>query len=47
MHLAIKAYSNLWKDCKHIRVRSENTTVIAYVNNMGGLVSRSCNRLTN
>ena len=36
IHLAIKAYSNLWKGCKHIRIRSDNTTAIAHVNNMGG-----------
>ena len=45
IHVAIKAYSNLWKRCKHIRIRSDNTTAIAYVNNMGGLVSSSCDRL--
>ena len=45
IHLAIKAYSNLWKGCKHIRIRSDNTTAIAYVNNMEGLVSSSCDRL--
>ena len=45
IHLAIKAYSNLWKGCKHIRIRSDNTTAIAYVSNMGGLVSSSCDRL--
>ena len=45
IHLAIKAYSYLWKGCKHIRIRSDNTTAIAYVNNMGGLVSSSCDRL--
>ena len=46
IHLAIKAYSNLWKGCKHIRTRSDNTTAIAYVNNMEGLVSIPCDRLT-
>ena len=38
IYLAIKAYNNLLKGCKHIRIRSDNTTAIAYVNNMGGLV---------
>ena len=45
MHLVIKAYSHLWKRCKHIRIRSDNTTAVAYGNNMGGLVSSSCYRL--
>ena len=46
IHLAIKAYSNLWKGYNnHIRIRSENTATIASVNNMGGLVSSSCDRL--
>ena len=46
IHLAIKTYSNLWKGCKHIRIRSDNTTAVANVNNMGGLVCSSCDRLT-
>ena len=46
IHLAIKAYNNLWKGCKNIRIRSDNTTAIEYVSNMGGLVSSSCDRLT-
>ena len=45
IYLAIKAYRSSWEGCKHIRVRSDNTTAIAYINNMGGLVSNSCNRL--
>ena len=45
IRLAIKAYSYLWKGCKHIRMRSDNTTEIAYVNSMGGLFSSSCDRL--
>ena len=45
IHLAIKAYSNLWKGCKHIRIKSYNKTAIAYVNNMGSLVSSSCDGL--
>ena len=42
IHLAIKAYSNLWKGCKHIRIRSDDPTAIAYVSSMDGLVSSSC-----
>ena len=46
IYLAIKAYRSSWEGCKHIRIRSDNTTAIAYFNNMGGLVSNSCNHLT-
>ena len=35
----------MWGNSQHIRVKSDNTTVIAYVNNMGGIVSNSCNQL--
>ena len=45
IYLAIKAYRSSWEGCKHIRIRSDNTTAIAYINNMGGLVSNSCNHL--
>ena len=45
IYLAIIAYRNSWEVCKHIRIRSDNTTAIAYINNMGGLVSNSCNHL--
>ena len=45
IHLVIKTYSYLWKGYKYIRTRSDNTTPIAYVNNMGGLVSSLCDRL--
>ena len=46
IYLAIKAYKSSWKGCKHIRIKSDNTTAIAYINNMGGMVSNSCNHLT-
>ena len=45
IYLAIKASKSSWEGCKHIRIRSDNTTPIAYINNMGGLVSNSCNHL--
>ena len=35
----------MWKNSQHVRVKSENTTAIAYVNNMGGMVSNSRNYL--
>ena len=34
--LAILAYVPLYEDIKHIRVMSDNTTAIAYVNKQGG-----------
>ena len=42
MHLAI---NYLRKGCKRIGIRSDNTTAITYVNNMGGFVSSSSDRL--
>ena len=45
IYLAIKAYRNSWEGCKHIRIRSDNTTAIAHINNMRDLVSDSCNHL--
>ena len=42
IYLAITAYRNSWAGCKHIRIRSDNTNAIAYINNMGGLVLNSC-----
>ena len=42
MHLAI---NYLRKGSKRIRIRSDNTTAITYVNNMGGFVSSSSDRL--
>ena len=45
IYLAITAYRNSWAGCKHIRIRSDNRYAIAYINNMGGLVSNSCDHL--
>ncbi len=44
--LALKA---LCKDItkQHIRVQSDNTTAISYINSMGGLKSRECDNLVN
>ena len=39
-------YEYVWKGCKHIRIKSDNTTAISYINNMGGIVSDSCNHLS-
>ena len=46
IYLSIKVYKSSWEGCKYIRIRSDSTTAIAYINNMGGLVSNSCNHLT-
>ena len=34
--LAIKSYAPLYKICNHIRIMSDNTSTIAYVNKQGG-----------
>ena len=33
VYLAIKTYKSSWECCKHIRIRSDSTTAIAYINN--------------
>ena len=35
----------MWKNSQHIRVKSDNTAALAYVNNMGCIVSKTCNHL--
>lgn len=30
---------------KHLTIRSDNTTAIVYINNMGGTISDNCNNL--
>ena len=39
-------YEDIWKGSKHVRIKSDNTTAISYINNAGGLVSDSCNPLS-
>ena len=34
--LAVQAYAPLYNQCKHIRIMSDNTSAIAYVNKQGG-----------
>jgi hypothetical protein len=42
VHFALKSLcQNIYT--KHIRVRSDNTTAVCYINNMGGSKSRACN----
>ena len=42
---ALANYREMWKKCKCIRVKSNNTIPTAYVNNMGGIASNLCNHL--
>ena len=42
---ALVNYRKMGGNSHHIRVKSENTTAIAYVNNMGGIVLKPCNQL--
>ena len=43
---ALKAFDNMNRlnNC-HIRISSDNTTAVAYINNMGGSKSKECNRM--
>ena len=34
---ALANYRKIWKNSQHFRVKSDNTTAIAYVSNMGGI----------
>ena len=44
IYMAVRSYckSNAYK---HVRIMSDNTTAISYVNNMGGIKSISCNQI--
>ena len=42
--LAVKAYLGK-NEYKHIRIRSDNSTAIAYINHMGGIKSPECDTL--
>ena len=44
--LAVRAYQRYWRENRYIQIKSDNTTTIAYVNNMGGIVSEKCNDLS-
>ena len=45
IHFAIKFDCKKWAGAKHLRIRSGDTTAIAYINNMGGTISDVCNNL--
>ena len=40
---ALVNYREMREKCQHISLKSDNTTAIAYVNHMRGIVSNSCN----
>ena len=44
--LAVRAYQRYWRGNRHIQIKSDNTTAITYVNNMGGIVSEKYNDLS-
>ena len=46
IYLAGTSYRRYWLGKKHIQVNSDNTTVIAYNNNMGGFVSEKMLRIS-
>ena len=37
---------DVWKGCKHIRIKPNNTAAISYINCMGWIVSDACNHLS-
>lgn len=43
--MVLRHHYKTWKGPKHIRVKTEKTTAIAYINNMGGTVHLKCNVL--
>ena len=44
--LAVMAYQRYWRGNRHIKTKSDNTSAIAYVNNMVVIVSEKCNDLS-
>ena len=43
---SVMIYEDIWKGCKYIRIKADNTTAISYINIMGGIVSDSYNHLS-
>jgi hypothetical protein len=43
--LAVQSYAQLYKNCKHIRIMSDNTSAIAYINKQGGTRCMAQNEL--
>ena len=43
--LALQSYAPLYDNCKHIRIMSDNTSAIAYVNKQGGTKCMAQNKL--
>lgn len=46
VHLAVLSFRRDITSKKHVRVMSDNSTAIAYINNKGGCKSRVCNKLS-
>ena len=47
IQFATKYYYKKWAGHKHLRIRSDNTTSIAYINNKEGTIYDTCNNLPN
>ena len=45
IYLVVRSYRRYWLGKRLIQVKSDNTTAIAYINNMGGSVSEKRNEL--
>ena len=43
--LGLRSYVPLYENCKHVRIMSDNTTAIAYVNKLGGTHCMTMNEL--
>ena len=43
--MAVQAYAPLYKNCRHIRIMSDNTSAISYINKKGGTHSMDLNKL--
>lgn len=44
IYFGLRSFENLIQN-KYVRILSDNTTAISYINNMGGLKSNKCNEL--
>ena len=45
IYLALKSFLHLIKN-KHIKIVTDNSTAVSYINNMGGTKSKDCNRVS-
>lgn len=44
IYFGLRSFENLIQN-KYVRILSDNTTAISYINNMGGIKSKKCNEL--